>query len=82
VATEYYNVSTDPKSHYITLDPKGDHFTTLIYFPGDLTAAESFDQFGKDQLAPLTTRIIICQAPYVATDEGYTYSWFDVTAYP
>ena len=43
IDSDDYIVTTDPSTHYITLAPKGDHFTTLIYFPGDLTAAESFN---------------------------------------
>lgn len=43
IDSDYYTVTTDPNNHYITLIPKGEHFTTLIYFPGDLTASESFN---------------------------------------
>ena len=47
LTSEYYNVTQDPETQWIYLDPKGAHLTTMIYFTGyGMKASESFSGFG------------------------------------
>ena len=60
-----YNVTTDPDTKYITLNPKGEHLETLFYLHGGGMSAEvSYDYvLLNNQIAPLTTKVIILNAP-------------------
>ena len=67
-----YDVVTDPETSYIRLNPKGEnsHEETLIYLHGGNGSAkgEYYYVLKNLQIAPLTTKIVIVQAPQPGGD--------------
>jgi len=80
-ASTAYDVTTDPDTKYITFMPKGDnaHEETLLYFHGGGGSAKGayYNTQGlkESQIAPLTTKVVILNAPVAWSD--YSFGWWN-----
>ena len=64
-SSEDWNVTCFDDTGYITMDPKGEHDTTIIFLHGSNSFATYPFKFINDgKLAPLTARVVLPQATY------------------
>lgn len=76
-AAASYNYSVDSSTKYITLAPKTTHSQTMIYLHGgDGSAASAYTYiFKTNQVTPLTTKIVIVNAPVIGSSSS-NYVWY------
>ena len=80
--SETFNVTKDPETMYIYLDPKEQHDYTLIFLHGlGDDASGMFNIFAKEGIVPPTCRVVLQTAlerPVTCSGGSIENSWFDI----
>ena len=82
--SDQYTVTYSPDNQWIYLDPIHKHESTIIWIHGFTSRGDAwFNLFGHQQVAPLTSRIILPQAPFQKSTVyfgAWVFQWWDFMA--